>query len=193
MRAVALLALGAACGVAGMAILPGAVAHLHAALRGGHGRQATMDGSGRTHTEEKFTFTAQGTMEEVAPLFGAEKERMWSPGWNPQFVHPVPATDVAGMVFTVAHDHLRAVWVNTELDLKNGRVQYVYVIPDALATVITLRLTPQGRQTHVEVEYDRTALSPEADGHVRHMAEQDRNSGPEWEKQINAYLETVKN
>jgi hypothetical protein len=72
-------------------------------------------------------------------------------------------------------------------------VQYVYVIPDALVTVITLRLTLQGQQTHVEVEYDRTALNSEADGHVRRMAEQDRGSGPEWEKQINGYLETLKN
>ena len=188
MRGVALLLLGAACGVAGMAILPRAVAHLHAALRVRHGGQATMAGSGRVHTEEKFAFVAHGTMEEVAPLFGAEKERVWSPGWNPQFVHPLPAADETGMVFTVAHDHLRAVWVNTELDLKKGRVQYVYVIPDALVTVITLRLTPQGQQTYVAVEYDRTALSAEADGHVRHMAEQDRSSGPEWEKQTNAYL-----
>jgi hypothetical protein len=193
MRAVGVLVLGAAFGVVGVAILPRAAAHLHTALRGAHGGRATIAGSGRAHTEEKFAFTAHGTMEEVAPLFGAEKERVWSPGWNPQFVHPLPAADAAGMVFTVAHDHLRAIWVNTEFDLTNGRVQYVYVIPDALVTVITLRLTPQGQQTHVEVEYDRTALNSEADEHVRRMAEQDRGSGPEWEKQINGYLETLKN
>jgi hypothetical protein len=151
-----------------------------------------MVGNGRAHTEEHFEFTAHGTMEEVAPLFGAEKEKVWAAGWDPQFVHPMPAADEAGMVFTVAHSHARSVWVNTELDLKNGRVQYVYVIPDALVTVITLRLTPQGQQMHVAVEYDRTALSAEADGHVRHMAEQDRQAGSEWETQINRYLENGK-
>jgi hypothetical protein len=78
--------------------------------------------------------------------------------------------------------------VNTQFDLKNGRIQYVYVIPDALVTVITLQLKPDGDQTHVEVAYDRTALSAEADSHVHHMAEGDRNSGPEWEKQVNDYL-----
>jgi hypothetical protein len=101
----------------------------------------------------------------------------------------VPAADEEGMVFTVAHDHLKAAWVNTEFDLKNGRIQYVYMIPDVLVTVITLRLRPEGDHTQVEVEYDRTALSPEADAHVRHMAEGDRTSGPEWEKQVNGYLE----
>jgi hypothetical protein len=130
-------------------------------------------------------------MSEVAPLFGAEKERVWAPGWDPQFIHPVPTADREGMVFTVKHDHLKAAWVNTAFDLRAGRMQYVYVIPDALVTVITIQLTPQGNQTRVDVAYDRTALSAEADAHVRHMAEGDRSSGPDWEKQINGYLATA--
>jgi len=88
------------------------------------------------------------------------------------------------------HDHhLHAVWVNTELNLKDGRVQYVYVIPDVLVTVITLNLKPDGNQTLVEVRYHRTALIPEADAHVQEMAKQDHDAGPEWQTQINQYLE----
>ena len=92
------------------------------------------------------------------------------------------------MVFTVAHQHHDAVWVNTDFDLENGRVQYVYVIPDALVAVITLRLTPQGGETHVEVEYDRTALVSDANAQVEEMARQDHVAGPEWEKQIDDCL-----
>jgi hypothetical protein len=179
--------LGITCGVA-VAFLPKAVGHLHAAARAIQGGPA-LSGSSRVHTEEKFVFTAHAPMEQVFPLFGADKERVWAPHWDPQFVHPSPAGDVQGMVFTVAHDHLQAAWVNTAFDLKNGRVQYVYMIPDLLVTVITLYVKPDGNQTQVEVAYERTALSPEADEHVHHMAKQDRGSGPEWEKQINAYFE----
>jgi len=180
---------GAVCGIVLMAA-PRVASHLHAALHGGHDGAALV-GEGRIHTEEKFAFTANGPMEKVAPLFGADKERVWAPGWNPQFVHPLPVADQAGMVFAVAHNHLRATWVNTEFDLKNGRIQYVYMIPDALVTVITLQLTPRGDQTYVEVKYERTALSAEADPHVQQLAEGDRKSGPEWEKQVNGYLEKV--
>jgi hypothetical protein len=186
MKGAWLFVLGVVCGVAAMAA-PRIAMHLHAALHGAQG--GVSAGAERVHTEEKFAFTARGQMEEVAPLFGADKERVWSPGWNPKFVHPVPATDEEGMVFTVAHDHLKAAWVNTEFDLKNGRIQYVYMIPDVLVTVITLRLRPEGDHTQVEVEYDRASLSAEADAHVRHMAAGDRTSGPEWEKQVNGYLE----
>jgi hypothetical protein len=161
-----LLAVGAVCGAA-LALFPKLGVRL---------RAASVDFP-RAHTEEKFTFTANAPIEQVAPLFGADRERVWSPRWNPQFINPWPPADIPGMVFTVKHGKQDAVWVNTEFDLENGRVQYVYVVPDVLITVITLRLAPEGNDTKIEVQYDRTALNAEADGHVRHLAEQDRNAG----------------
>jgi hypothetical protein len=144
------------------------------------------------HTEEKFEFVAKGPMKAVGPLFGAERERDWAPEWNPEFVFPTPAADVRGMVFTVKHGDLNATWVNTAFDLNVGRVQYAYVIPEKMVTLITIQLTPQGSSTHVAVEYERTALSADANEHVRHLAENDGKAGPEWEKQINEALEKVK-
>lgn len=187
MKAAWLFVLGVACGVT-VAMAPKVAAHLHGALRLGHSDRQGQ-GATRAHKEEKFAFVARATMEHVAPLFGAEKERVWAPGWDPQFIHPLPAEDKEGMVFAVKHHHMRSVWVNTQFDLKGGRIQYAYVIPEALVTLITLKLTAEGNQTRVEVEYDRTALSEEADAHVRQMGEQDHSSGPEWEKQVNEYLE----
>ena len=181
-----LFVIGAICGAVG-AQLPRVAGHLHGALRN-LPREQPAGSEQRAHTEEKFGFTANGTLEQVAQLFGADKERLWAPNWEPQFVYPLPAGDLEGMVFRVAHGHLNSVWVNTEFDLKNGRVGYAYVIPDALVTLIRLKLTPMGNQTRVEVVYERTALREEADTHVRQMAERDRTSGPEWEKQVNGYL-----
>jgi hypothetical protein len=186
MRPVLLFILGAISGFV-LAALPAVSAHLHILMSAIHGNRASQNGV-RAHTEEKFTFTAHGPIDRVAPLMGADKERAWAPKWDPQFIHPSPAVDVPGMVFTVAHHHLQAAWVCTEFDLANGHVQYVYVIPDIMLTMITLKLQPDANQTQVEVEYDRTALSPEADARVREMAQQDRASGPEWERQINQYL-----
>ena len=187
MKGLWLLVVGAILGAA-FALLPKVTAHLHSALGAGSGK----GGGQRLHTEERFSFLANAPLELVAPLLGAEKEKLWAPDWNPQFIYPLPANDQQGMVFAVRHGHLRSVWVNTQFDLKNGRVQYAYVIPDALVTLITLKLTPEGNQTQVEVEYDRTALRAETEPHVQHLAEQDRTSGPEWEAQINSYLAKYK-
>jgi hypothetical protein len=187
MKGIWLFLLGGVCGAV-LVMLPKAAAHLHAAAHALEGDRTSSDAR-RSHAEEKFVFTAHAPMDRVAPLFGADKERVWSPQWDPQFIYPLPAADVQGMVFAVAHHRRHSIWVNTELNRKEGRVQYVYVIPDALVTVLTLKLKPEGNQTLVEVHYDRTALTAEADAHVGDMAKQDRESGPDWDKQINQYLE----
>ena len=141
----------------------------------------------RTHTE--FTFTVNGSFDQAAPLFGADKERVWAPEWKPQFVYPTPARDQQGMVFQVAHGQLTSTWVNTAFDLAAGHIQYVYVLGDAMVTTIDISLARKGAQTtRVTVVYERTALRPEANEHVQHFASNDQKAGKEWEAQINSYL-----
>lgn len=135
-----IFAAGAAAGACAMAA-PRLVTHFRATHAASRSRGAP------THTVASFAFTVRAPMEQVAPLFGADGERAWAPGWNPAFVFPATPSDVRGMVFQVAHGGMNAVWVNTDFDLEAGRVQYAYVIPDALVTLITIRLTPQGHTT----------------------------------------------
>ncbi len=93
------------------------------------------------------------------------------------------------MVFTIAHGGMKSVWTNTAFDAAAGHVQYVYVIHDALVTLIDIHLTRAGAdETRVSVVYERTALSPEANEHVAHLAKGDAKSGPEWREAINGYL-----
>jgi hypothetical protein len=122
------------------------------------------------HTCEHFSFTANAPLAVTWPLFGADQERAWAPGWNPAFVWPVNAIDQEGMVFKVPHGDKTAVWVNTALDRAANRIQYVYVLPD------------------VAVTYSRTALEVAANDLVREMADRDRAAGGEWDLQINTYL-----
>jgi hypothetical protein len=143
---------------------------------------------GLVHTQERFTFIADTTVEAAWPLFGAEKERAWAPGWDPAFIWPAIANDQQGMVFRIAHGGKSAVWVNTRLDALEHRAQYVYFIPEVVATIIDLKLTPSGPSTRVDVIYQRTALTPSANATVSNMAAADRVAGAEWEQQINSYL-----
>lgn len=187
MRTALAFGFGALLG-AGITVLPRLTAHLRAAWK--EKRPVAESGGERLHIERTFNFLAKAPLEAVAPLFGADKERDWAPEWNPVFVWPRKATDRQGMVFTVVHGDRRAVWVNTAFEPMEGHIQYAYVIPEAMATSITLRLTPEGRWTRVTVEYARTALSADANGFVRRMAEHDGGQGPEWGERINLYLET---
>ena len=165
------------------------------ALLAYHLRQRNAPGSARERSE--FEFVAHAPYAQVFPLFGAEKERAWAgKDWDPTFVYPKPANDVEGAVFTVKHGHATTVpWVNTAFDQKSGHVQYVYVIPDTMTTLIDIHLAQQDPEnTKVDVVYERTALTAGGDERVRRMAEHDRKAGTEWSEQINQYLKagTVK-
>jgi hypothetical protein len=144
-----------------------------------------------THRGSNFSFTVNAPLRIAAPLFGPEGERAWArDDWDPHFVFPAPARDVEGAVFTVQHGEHTAVWVNTVFDLERGRMQYVYVLADLVATTIEVRLHPiDAQHTKVDVTYTRTALKPEANEHVTSMSRHDAEQGPEWEHSINAYLE----
>jgi hypothetical protein len=92
------------------------------------------------------------------------------------------------MVFIIRQGEQEPVWANTAFDRMAGRIQYVYMIPQVVVTVITLMLIPDGRATHIEVNYERTALAVAANERVRNMAASDRCAGEEWSRQINGHL-----
>jgi hypothetical protein len=141
------------------------------------------------HTRTDFSFTVDAPFDQVAPLFGANQERKWAAGWNPQFIYPTPAHDQQGMVFKVAHGQFTSVWVNTALDLAAGHIQYAYVLNDAMATLIDIHVARQSAQkTAVTVVYERTALLPEANEHVQHFIKGDAGAGKEWGDAIGSYF-----
>jgi hypothetical protein len=147
-----------------------------------------MSGPAPLHTREQFSLFVNAPFEVAWPLFGADQERVWAPGWDPVFLWPNKAFDQEGMVFKIRHGQNNAVWVNTAFDPIARRIQYVYVIPEVVVTLITLKLTPHNASTTVEVVYERTALSDAAIETVQGMALSDRLAGEEWSRQINDYL-----
>jgi hypothetical protein len=146
------------------------------------------------HERNEFEFTVHFPYKLAAPLFGAYAERAWAgPLWEPHFLYPQnpphDAYDVPGAVFTIAHSHFTAVWVNTVFDLEAGHVQYVYFIPEHMTTRIDIHMAPRDDSSStVKVAYERTAITTEANAHVRAMALDDRQSGPHWGDAIDQYL-----
>ena len=149
------------------------------------------------HVRNEFDFTIHAPYKVAAPHCGADAERAWAgPDWNPKFLYPphdASAKDVPGAVFTIKHGHNHhAAWINTAFDLDTGHIQYVYVLGDVMVTLIDIHLAPieadGAPATRVKVAYERTALSPEANDHVRQFAESDRKSGPHWQSDFDSYF-----
>ena len=141
------------------------------------------------HTHEEFSVIVKAPYEQAFPLFGAYEERKWAKGFDPQFIHPSPARDQQGMVFTWELGGTPSVWANTAFDPATGHVQYVYFVQDTMVTLIDIRLAKAGAaETRVDVVYERTALRPEANEQVTQHAKADRNRSSEWDAMINGYL-----
>jgi hypothetical protein len=66
------------------------------------------------HLSTSFDLVVHAPYAKTAPLFGPEGERAWAgKHWNPEFIHPQPAADIEGAVFTIQHGPYKAVWVTT--------------------------------------------------------------------------------
>ncbi len=174
----------------GWAAALGAGAVALGALAGGEHRERPA--GPRAHTDARFDFVVPAPRAVAFPLFGAWGERAWAgDDWQPAFLHPVPAADEAGAVFTLEHGPgERAVWLTTEFDAAAGRAQHVYVLPGVQAVLIDLALTeaPDGGSSRVEVRYRRTALDASADERVRALGAHDGSQGPQWAADVRRAL-----
>ena len=146
------------------------------------------------HRSTSFDLLVHASYADTAPLFGPEGERAWAgKNWNPEFIHPSPAVDSEGAVFTIQHGPLKAVWVNTAFDLDARHFQYVYFLPDILVTTIDVRFDPVATDaTRVHVVYTRTAVTAEGNEHVTQMTQGDQSAGKDWQQAIDAYLASRK-
>jgi hypothetical protein len=146
------------------------------------------------HLSTSFDLTVHAPYAKTATLFGPQGERAWAgKHWNPGFLHPTPAEDVEGAVFTVQHGPLKAVWVNTLFDVDARHFQYVYFLPEIMVTVIDVRFKPvSASETAVHVVYTRTAITAEGNEHVTAMSEGDKTAGAEWQQAIDTYLAQTK-
>jgi hypothetical protein len=140
---------------------------------------------------ESFTIGLNGSVADVAPLFGPVREAEWAPDWSPRFIHPAQAVQREGAVFTTTTAHGRdRVWLLTTYDITNGRVEYVVMTPAFTANEIKIRVVPDGEQhCKATITYRRSALTPEGNEEVAkldaHWAEEQRIH---WEMAINEAL-----
>ena len=153
-------------------------------------RGMTQTSVAPAHVSNSFQFVIQVPFSRAAPLFGPEGERCWAgEHWKPEFLHPRRGEDVQGAVFTVPHGPHKSVWINTIFDLAGGRMQYVAFLPDTVVFTVDVRLTAvNASATSVAVTYVRTALDEMVNGDVEAMGKRDRESGPEWQREIEGCL-----
>ncbi len=142
------------------------------------------------HKETSFDLLINQPYAVVAPLFGADGERAWGGAdWDPHFIFPIPAKDVSGAIFTLEHGHRKMLWITPIFDLAGRHIEHLYVIHDAMVTLIDITFPDASPDTtKVHVVYQRTALAPGSNQHVEQLAAQDATAAQEWQHAIDNYF-----
>ncbi len=102
-------------------------------------------------------------------LFTPSGERLWSPGWDPQF--PIPPADETnpGTVFTVSHDDHDTVWTVTR-SRAGEFIEYSVTTPRQRAGLVQVSCSASPGGTAAAVSYDLTSLNPGANDRLEQFA-----------------------
>lgn len=139
------------------------------------------------------SFEIHQPAEALFPLFSAEGERLWVPGWD--YENVMGGTDLhEDYVFvTRSHDHAAsaAIWMVKRYDPTQYLVQFYKVEPGEKVGVIEVRCTELGEsRTSVQVTYEYIGLSDSGNCYVAGFSSSDYSAFiAEWEALLVKYFE----
>ena len=111
------------------------------------------------HSEK---FRIDQPIETLFPLFSAEGEKLWVPGWD--YMNIMGSTDLHEdyIFLTKNHDHAStdAIWLIKRYEPENYFIQLYKIEPEDKVGVVSVRCIQKDKNlTEVEVTYQYTALS----------------------------------
>ena len=144
------------------------------------------------HASTTMTFVIKAPLQKTASLFTPTGMQCWlGSHFQPEIVHAQLTKDTAGAVFTMQQGPQKSVWVNTLLDVKDGRMQYAMFVPDTMVTVVEVRMISDGKDaTRVELTHTVTALSADARAALKSMGTQGQEHMAAAQKAIEGCLAT---
>jgi hypothetical protein len=133
------------------------------------------------------SFHLDVTPQRAFPLFTAQGERLWAPGWEPEML----SGDVErGSVFrTRSHDQT-VVWIVSAYDADLRRVSYARLVDGMNMGLVDVACDADRDGTRVTVRYTLTPLSEVGERKVAHLldAPQYAEFMEEWRTAIAAAL-----
>ena len=137
-------------------------------------------------------FTMAQPIEALFPLFSAEGEKLWVPGWDYENIMDKKELHEDYIFLTKTHDHAaaQAIWLVKRYEPARHFVQFYKVEPQEKVGIITVKCTELGSsQTQVTVTYQYTGLSPKGETFIQDFTQEAYASFiGEWKQLLNAYF-----
>lgn len=129
----------------------------------------------------------------VFPLLCPVREAEWLDGWDYELVYSASGYAEEGCVFTSKQaGEPDTIWLITEHDKENYRVEFARVTPGSRVAKVTigLRANPD-ETTSADISYTVTALNVTGNQFVEGYTEQSFSEGMRWwERSMNHFLRT---
>jgi len=141
-------------------------------------------------------FEISQPIETLFPLFSAEGEKSWVPGWDYENVMGYTELHEDYVFLTGSHDHAStdAIWLTKRYDPEAHLVQFYKVEPQDKVGIITVQCTAiDGSRTRVEVSYEYIGLGPQGDDFIRNFSAVEYGEYiAEWEHLLVSYFEAAR-
>lgn len=121
--------------------------------------------------------------EEAFVLFTPSGERLSAHGWCPRFPHSGADETEFGTVFLADHGGRESTWAVIRAEF-GKTIGYCVVIPEVRCGVITVTCTRSPHGTDATVDYDLTALRPQANAELDEFARNYAHFLAQWEHSI---------
>jgi hypothetical protein len=136
-----------------------------------------------------------GSLHVAAPpadafrFFTPDGERLYVPGWDPEYLDPPDGALVEGLTFRTHHNGEETLWLVSRCAAP-CQVDYVRVTPGSRIGVVSVRLTADGEAgSDVSVAYRMTSLSPAGERTLDAFAAAFPEYLSSWERSIGALVD----
>lgn len=136
------------------------------------------------------SFLVDGKLEDVFPLFGPIKEKLWAEGWEPEVIFSNGALVEEHMIFKtrVATPEKYYTWVVTQFREDEHLVEYTVSTPNRI-WFIRVKCEAEDVRTKATVAYSYTGLNKEGNDLNRSaLAKMYSSDLKDWQDAINYYL-----
>lgn len=136
------------------------------------------------------SFLVDGKLEDVFPLFGPIKEKLWAEGWEPEVIFSSGALVEEHMIFKtrVATPEKYYTWVVTQFREDEHLVEYTVSTPNRI-WFIRVKCEAEDVRTKATVTYSYTGLNKEGNDLNRSaLAKMYSSDLKDWQDAINYYL-----
>jgi hypothetical protein len=128
------------------------------------------------------------------PLFSAEGEKLWVPGWDYENISGSSDLHEDYIFLTKNHDHASAdaIWLVKQYKLESHFVQFYKVEPEDKVGIISVQCTKMNQSlTQVEVSYEYIGLSKKGNEFIESFTSAEyKEFIAEWNSLLVSYFES---